>query len=38
MRDAKKIVYKVCDYEKVFNICEGTSDVQYELNSSEQLF
>ena len=38
LREAKRVVYRIVDYEKVFNICEGTSDVAYELHPSEQLF
>ena len=38
LREAKRVVYRIVDYEKVFNICEGTSDVSYELHPSEQLF
>ena len=35
--DAKRVVYRVLDFEQIFNIHEGTSNVQYEPYQAEHL-
>eukprot|EP00353_Schmidingerella_taraikaensis_P000928 CAMPEP_0185597466 /NCGR_PEP_ID=MMETSP0434-20130131/81385_1 /TAXON_ID=626734 ORGANISM="Favella taraikaensis, Strain Fe Narragansett Bay" /NCGR_SAMPLE_ID=MMETSP0434 /ASSEMBLY_ACC=CAM_ASM_000379 /LENGTH=92 /DNA_ID=CAMNT_0028226199 /DNA_START=697 /DNA_END=975 /DNA_ORIENTATION=- len=35
--EAKKIIYRVLDFEHVFNIHEGTSSIKYEPQSSKKL-
>ena len=35
--DAKKIIYRVLDFEQIFNIHEGTSNIEYNPYQSENL-